>query len=135
MTPSDAGFQKFPYPIKKTAANMFLVVVDHIFHTNYRKNCLEFFFPSTTCSSKGWKLDWSSLIKPVIQNGQLYKFGELVLWWFSPGRHFLSNNIHFSNDFATLRCSKFIIFTIFCSFKKYTQKVMPNDAGVCVRKG
>ena len=22
-----------------------------------------------------------------------------------------------------------------CSFKKYTQKVMPNDPGVCVRKG
>ena len=37
-------FQKFPYPIKKTVTNMFLVVVDNIFHTDYRKKCLEFFF-------------------------------------------------------------------------------------------
>jgi len=43
LTPTGAHFQKFPYPIKKTVTNMFLVVADHIFHTNYRKNCLEFF--------------------------------------------------------------------------------------------
>ena len=44
VTPIDATFQKFPYPIKKTVVNIFLVVVDNIAHSNYRKNCLEFFF-------------------------------------------------------------------------------------------
>ena len=38
------------------------------------------FFPATTCSPKRSKLDRSSLIKPVIQNGQLCKFGELISW-------------------------------------------------------
>ena len=124
MTPL---FKNSHSPSKKTVVSMFLVVVDNITHTNYGKKFWNF-FSNLNMFFQGSKLDRSSLIKPVIQNGQLYKFGELVLWWFSPGRHFLSNNIHFSNDFATLRCSKFIIFTIFLLFQKIYPK---SDAEWC----
>jgi len=61
------------------------------------------------------------------------EWSTLQIWWtgflmFSPGRQFLSNTIYFSNDFATLRCSKFIIFTLFLVFQKIYPK---SDAERC----
>ena len=91
------------------------------------------FFPSATCSSKGSKLDRSTLIKPYFDNGQLCKRGGVPPWCFSPVRHFLSITTHFSNDFAPLRCSKFIIFTQFLVLSKNVLPTVANTPYVRVK--
>ena len=93
------------------------------------------FFPATTCSPKRSKLDRSSLIKPVIQNGQLCKFGELVSWCFHQGDNFYQILYTFLMILQPSDAQNSSFLHFFWSFKKYTQKLMPNYATDSVRKG
>ena len=118
-------FQKFPYPIKKTVTNMFLVVVDIIFHTDHRKNVWNFFSSHNMFSQE-------VKVGQVKSNQTCYsEWSTLQICWtgflmFSPGRQFLSNTIYFSDHFATLRCQKFLFFHFFLVIQSLYPKRVPE---------